>query len=58
VALADHFEHLLKTLDVALCLLAMRSKGLLQFGHLGRFHHLRENAEDLLFRVVDILQLR
>ena len=53
-----HFEHLFKTLDMPLCFFAMRRKGLLQFGHLGRLHHLGESAEDLLFRVVDILQLR
>ena len=28
-----------------------------QFEHLGRLHHLGESAENLLFRVVDILQL-
>src|ERR1700677_2928123 len=56
--LADHLEHLLKTLDLALRLLTMRRKGLLEFRLFGRLHHLGERAENLLFREVNILQVR
>jgi hypothetical protein len=39
-ALAQHFEHLFKSHDLALCLFAMGREGLLKFGHFGDFGHL------------------
>jgi hypothetical protein len=52
------FEHLFKTLDMALCLFAVCHERLCKLRHLRRLGYLGKSPENLLFRSVNILQLR
>jgi hypothetical protein len=56
--LPSHFEHLFKTLDMALCLFAVCHERLRKLRHLGRLDYLGKSAKNLLSRAVNILQLR
>jgi hypothetical protein len=57
-ALPYHLEHLFETLDMALCLFAVCHKHLRKLTHLGRLGYLGKSPKNLLFRAVNILQLR
>ena len=52
------FEHLFKTLDMALCLFAVCHERLCKLRHLRRLGYLGKSPKNLLFRSVNILQLR
>jgi hypothetical protein len=53
-----HFEHLFKTLDMALCLFAVCHERLRKLRHLGRLAIFGKSQKNPLFRAVNILQLR
>ena len=54
--LADLIENLLKTFDLALGLPQVLLERVLQFAGLCRLRHLRQRLQDLVFRVINVLQ--
>ena len=51
------WQGLLLPLDLAACDLEVLAQGLLQFVVRGRFRHLGKRADQLLFRIEEILEL-